>query len=141
MSDIAMGDIPGIHQAAVRHIAVGTTDATRKDVIFRAPFACLITGVSWIPDVAVTGADTNSRNLNINDEGLAGIGDAEIANIDFASGQDAVALDELAVTMSSANHALQDGDVLTAEWEKVGTGLAAPAGMFVIYYKANPAEG
>lgn len=130
-----MADIPGQHVEKVRTIVVGTSDATRLDAIFRALFDCRITAVSYIPDAAITGADTNTRHVNILDRGLDGAGTTEIANKDYTSGIDATALNEEVIVMSLPNHALSQGDVLAVQWEEIGTGIGAPAGMFVVFYE------
>lgn len=138
MSDKKLGDIPGIHTATARTPAIGTSDATSKSVIFRAPFDCRISAIKFIPDTAITGADTNTRHLNIQDEGAAGTGDAEIANKDYTDGVDVTALVADDITMSSANHQLTEGDILTAEFEEIGTGQALPAGLIVVEFDADP---
>lgn len=141
MSERAMGDIPGQHVEKCRTIVVGTSDATRLDCIFRAPFNCQITAVSYIPDAAITGADTNTRHVNILDRGLDGLGVTEIANKDYTSGIDATALNEEVIVMSLPNHVLTEGDVLAVQWEEIGTGIGAPAGMFVVFYRPDPDNG
>ncbi len=141
MSDRAMGDIPGQHVEKCRTIVVGTSDITRLDTIFRAPFNCQITAVSYIPDAAITGADTNTRHVNIVDRGLDGLGTDEIANKDYTNGVDATALNEEVLTMTSLNHVLSEGDVVAAEFEEIGTGIGVPAGMFVIFYRPDPDNG
>src|SRR5688572_4266642 len=53
--------------AALPAVATGT-DA---DVaVFVAPFDCTVTAVTYVANATITGADTNSRTLNLRNKGL-----------------------------------------------------------------------
>lgn len=107
--------------------------ATEARVLFTAPRACKITNVSVTPDVASTGDNTNTTNLNIINKGAAGAGTTEIGNLDLATGTDLVAYDEKAITITAT--ALAEGDVVAIQFEKVGTGvLVGPCVAKVTWY-------
>jgi len=95
--------------------------ATQDYPVFVAPKACLISAVSITPATAVTGADTNSRNLNLD------IPDGtEVANVDYASGTDEVTMTPRALYSAAAGTAMAAGGIMAIESEKAGTGLALP---------------
>ena len=120
-----LGDIPGEHvqEQTIESVAAG--DATELQTVFVAPFDCKVTGVSIIADAAVTGDDTNTKNLNIQDRGSDGAGTTEITNLDLANGVDLVAHDEKVIG-SGLSTSMLVGEALALQIEKVGTGGAIP---------------
>jgi len=104
--------------------------ATESYPIFSAPFACSITAIKINPITAVTGADTNTTHLNIDDAS------GEIADLDLTSGNDLTANVDNTITISTAT-TLTKGQNLELEFEKIGSGLAVPASLMVIEYDAN----
>lgn len=114
--------------AALPAVATGT-DA---DVaVFVAPFDCTVTAVTYVANATITGADTNSRTLNLRNKGLTGAGSTAVASKAFTSGVNATAFDETSLTLSgtAANLDLAAGDVLALQSDSVGTGLADPGGL------------
>lgn len=113
--------------------------ATEQRALFTAPRACVVTAVSITPDVASTGDNTNTTNLNIVNKGAAGVGTTEVANLDLALATDLVAYDEkdipLNATYLASGVALAAGSVLTVQFEKAGTGvLVGPGQMKITWY-------
>lgn len=110
--------------------------ATEVHPIFRAPFACIIPtdGVNVVPQADVTGDDTNTKYLNIQNRGSAGTGTTEIGHLDLATGVDLVDFDSKNIPLTAAV-TLAAGDVLAVQVEKVGTGVLLPNLHFVITYK------
>ena len=86
-----------------------------------------VTGVTYMPDAAITGANTNTRNVQLVNVTQ---GNLVIANLQFNSGVNGVEGAESALALSGtpANLIVNLGDVL--EWQSlhVGTGLADPGG-------------
>ena len=78
-------DIPGTHYVFVHLHAAVVGVATAIHDLFVPPFAGNLLAVDLYPSLAVSGTDTNSRNLNLR------IATTEIANVDFESGTDEVA--------------------------------------------------
>ena len=108
--------------------------ATAYVAVWRAPYKCRVTGMGYVPIAAVTGADTESRNLNV-DLGSTG---AEVANIDLELGTDLTAKDDnaLTITASGGYVDLEEGATLLLESELVGTtGLAVGLGDWTVTYK------
>jgi hypothetical protein len=115
--------------AAVVPAAATAVDADTP--VFVAPFDCTVTAVTYVASAAITGADTNSRTLNLRNKGLTGGGSTAVASKAFTSGVNAVAFDETSLTLSgtAANLDLAAGDVLALQSDSVGTGLADPGGL------------
>lgn len=134
----AQRGLAGIHSrvhVTPSHLAA---TATEEYPVFVAPFPCLITGLAIIPQAAVTGADTNTTHLNVKNKGSAGSGTTEIANKDLVSGTNLAAFDLNTITLTgtTAQKTLAEGDVLSLEFEKVGTGLLVPSGMLQVSFEA-----
>lgn len=92
-----------------------------------APFAGKVTSVSVICPSKLTGADTNSRTYKLINKGAAGEGTTVVAEKAFASGTNANANDETALTLGEAKKlVVAEGDVLALESLHVGEGLADP---------------
>lgn len=106
--------------------------------VFVADKALTITGVSWVPAAAVTGAATNNFSINARNRGTAGAGTTDVTTAKtYASGTDSVAFDAEALTLSTtaADLNMAVGEVLTIERLINGTGLAMPDGLVEVAYK------
>jgi hypothetical protein len=111
--------------------AVGTAGNDATTVLFQAPFACTVTLVNYVPASAITGANTNTRLVELVNKGQAGSGTTQVASIQFNSGVNAAADDEKAVTLSgtAANLVLAAGDTVIWNSTHVGTGITDPGGL------------
>lgn len=128
MSKYLQGDVIGhefLTQAFVP--ATAAADATIGHPVFIAPRDVEILEVSIIPQAAVTGADTNTKHLNLRNRGADGTGTTELANYDLTSGNNLSNHDEKSLYAPTTPLAIADGVVLQLEVEKIGTGLATPA--------------
>lgn len=101
-------------------------------IIGRAGFAGTVTEVTYTPEAAITGANTETRTFNLINKGTAGTGSTLVATLAMVSGVNGVAFDEKTITLSAtaANLAVADGDILA--WTSVhsgSTGLADPGGL------------
>jgi len=119
-----------------------TTTAMSTNATFRgafvAPAACTLTNAYLVPHVAITGADTNTFHVNLQDRGAAGSGTDEIANLDFVSGTDAAILNNLSFgTLSATHKVLAAGDVVAVQMEKIGDGQASPRLSIVLAYQLD----
>ena len=128
-------DIPGSHRHQVSVIAHAAATATENIPIWEVPFDCVITDIKIIPATDITGQDTNTTHVNFDDRAADGSGSTEIDNFDFVSGTDATSGDALSGATTDVN--IDADDVLALQYEKVGTGLAIPALLVVIDYKAR----
>lgn len=127
-------NLPGSQIYQVHMPAAAAADATAYLGLFRVPFKSRLKSLKYIPLTDVVGADTNSANLNVDNQDHA-TPNTEIANLDMtAAGGTITGGDGKAFTLSStsADLDLAEGDVLRFEREKVGTGLATAAGCIVI---------
>lgn len=115
-------------EEGVPAVAQGASDDT---VIGQAPFAGTVTAVQYVPEAAITGAATNNRTISLVNKGQAGTGTTIVATLTFASGTNATANNEVAITLSAtaADLVIAEGDTL--QWRSVfnGTGIADPGGI------------
>jgi hypothetical protein len=104
--------------------------AANASAVIRSPFAGTITGVTYAPVAAITGANTNTRAVSVVNHAQDGSGSNTAATLQFNSGINAAAFDEKAITLSgtAANLVVAEGDVLEIKSVAVGTGLADPGG-------------
>jgi hypothetical protein len=111
--------------------AVSTAGNDDDTIIGKAPFDCTVTAVEYISETAITGAATNNRTISLINKGQAGSGTAVVASLNFASGVNAPAADEKAVTLSAtpADLVLAAGDTLLWRSLHIGTGIADPGGL------------
>lgn len=111
--------IPGTAQASDAVYVVG-----------EAMFDGTVTMVSYTPVSDITGADTDSRSINVHNRGDDGDGTTEMASIDFVADTDAAQYDETLLTLSSTDGAtdVSKGDIITVQSLHVGSGLADPGG-------------
>jgi len=117
--------------------AAGAADVTKSTPVFTAPDNCKVLQVQIVTQAAITGANTNSMNLNLINKGAAGIGATELGHIDFVSGTNSVAFDGkdlVADTAIASATELTAGDVLAVEREKVGSGLAMPEVLVIVTF-------
>lgn len=95
-----------------------------------APFDGTVTAVTFTPEAAITGDNTNTRSLLLHNKGQAGAGTTVVATLAFTTGNNGVAFDEKAFTLSAVAGAttVAEGNIL-AVVETVGaSGLANPGG-------------
>lgn len=126
-----MSTAPYLHrmEAVVPGMATAGTDDSVT--LGRAPFAGTVSSVTYTPDAAITGANTNTRAVRLRNRGQAGAGTTIVAELQFDAGVNATAFDEKVIPLSgtAANLVVAEGDIL--EWfsDAVGTGLADPGGL------------
>lgn len=122
MSRNAQGDHPGYQQDHfVTLPAHAAADATHKKEIFVADRACRVKKVDIYPSLGVTGADTNTTHLNV----LHGA--TEKANYDLILGNNLTVNAKKALYAPATPLAVAAGELLSLQFEKVGTGLLVPA--------------
>lgn len=100
-----------------------------------APFAGTVTRVAYVPAATITGANTESRTLQLFNRGTDGSGTVKVAELAMVSAVNAAADDARAITIITAVSAnvVAAGDVL--EWKSLhvgATGLADPGGLVIV---------
>lgn len=105
--------------------------------IGEAPFAATVTRAAYVPASTITGANTESRTLQLFNRGSDGSGTTKVAELALTSGVNAAADDAKAVTVITASSAnvVAAGDVL--EWKSLhvgSTGLADPGGLAIVEF-------
>lgn len=118
------------------------TASSQNTVAMEAQFQGTVTGVTYVPSAAITGAATNNRTVALVNKGAAGSGSTSIASLTFASGTNASANVETAVTLSgtAANLNVAAGDVLQWQSTANGTGLADPGGLVRVTISRTSAQ-
>jgi len=132
MAQTTSGAVPIVRVLPVQVPALGAT--TTGSYIARAPFAGVVSSVKYVPIVAVTGADTNTRTLAVTNKGLGGAGSTAVASLALVSGANLVAFDENALTnnATAANLVVAEGDILSYTSTYAASGLADPGGTLFI---------
>lgn len=119
-------------QANCASVAAGSDLETK---LGEAPFAGTVTRVVYLPASTITGANTDSRTLQLFNRGSDGSGTTKVAELAMISGVNATADDDKAITVITAASAnvVAAGDVL--EWKSLhvgSTGLADPGGLVIV---------
>lgn len=110
-------------------VASAAANADASGRYIKAPFAGRVTAASVITAAGITGANTDSRTIQLFNRGQAGSGTTLVASKAFTSGVNTTADDETALTLSAtaADLVVAEGDVLELVSLHVGsTGLAGP---------------
>lgn len=105
--------------------------ADKSITLGEAPYAGTVTGITYAPDAAITGANTETRTLTVVNKGQAGAGTTVIGTLAYISGVNGVAFDERAFTLSAVSGAttVAESDILAFVSTHGGsTGLADPGG-------------
>jgi len=124
---------PRRHTIKIQVPAV-TTVGNSASYPVKVPEAGVVAGVSYAPTSAQSGANTNSRTLNVINKGQAGAGSTSVASLALVSGTNLAAFVPSTITLSgtAANLVVAAGDVLQVQSLSVGTGIADPGGEFEI---------
>lgn len=95
-----------------------------------ARFTGKVTAVTYTPEAAATGDNTNARTFTLVNKGTAGSGTTVIATLALTTGVNLVAFDEKAATVSAtaADLLVTQGDVLAWVSTHTGTGVVDPGG-------------
>ncbi len=116
-------------QTRQTEVAAAAQAADVSGAYVKAPFAGSVTAAAIIASAAITGANTDSRTVQLHNRGQAGSGTTLVASKAFTTGVNAAADDETALTLSAVADAtdVAEGDILEFTSLHVGDGLAAPA--------------
>ncbi|MBI4250997.1 MAG: hypothetical protein HY618_00925 [Candidatus Tectomicrobia bacterium] len=129
-------DVPGTYDMQAHIEPTAAADASKTHVVFLAPAAVKLEKVKVIPGAAVTGANTNTKHLNLINRGTNGAGAAEIANRDLVLGTDiGVAGVDLYAPASPLE--LAQGAQIGLQIEQIGTGQALPPLAVVVEFSPN----
>jgi hypothetical protein len=109
------------------------TASTAINPCAEAPFDGVILSCQYTPQAAITGVNTNTRQLRLVNRGQAGAGTTALALIQFNAGTNGVAFDEVDLTLQGTPTVAQ-GDILAWESNAIGTGLADPGGRVQITF-------
>jgi hypothetical protein len=117
--------------SAVVSIPVAAAAAAADDAgnYVVAPFAGVLSAAEIIPAATLTGANTESRTVQVHNRGQAGAGTTLMASKAFVSGVNAPIEDATSLTLSAtaADLVVAAGDVIEVTSLHVGaTGLAGP---------------
>jgi len=95
-----------------------------------ARFTGKVTAVTYTPEAAATGDNTNARTFTLVNKGTNGSGATVIATLALTTGVNLVAFDEKAATLTAtaADLLVTAGDVLSWVSTHTGTGVVDPGG-------------
>lgn len=95
-----------------------------------AKFKGKLTSVTYVPEAAATGDNTNARSFTLVNKGAAGVGTTVMATLALLTGVNLVAFDEKAATLSAtaADLLFEQGDELAWVSTHTGTGVVDPGG-------------
>lgn len=118
---------------------VATAGNSLNTTVLVVPRDGTVTSVTYTPPSAVTGANTNTRSVNLVNKGQAGAGNVVIATLQFNSGVDAAASVPRTITLSGTpgNLTVTAGDVLQWQSTAVGTGITDPGGLVTVGMSAK----
>lgn len=124
-----------------RRVTIDALGATtdRNVSIAQAPFAGVVAGATFTPDANITGATSTKRTLTVENRGSDGSGTTVIGTLDFITGVNGVAYDELAFTLSAtaANLVVAAEDVIALKETHASTGLANPGGLIELTFSRS----
>lgn len=111
--------VPGVTIAATDSFSLG-----------KSPVGGTVTAITYTPDAAATGDNTNARTFTVVNKGAAGAGTTVIGTLALTTGINLVAFDEKAFTLSVVSGAttVAAGDVLALVSTATGTGVVDPGG-------------
>lgn len=106
-----------------------------------ARFKGKLASVTYTPEAAATGDNTNARTFTLVNKGVAGSGTTVMATLALTTGVNLVAFDEKAATLSAtaADLLFEQGDELAWVSTHTGTGVVDPGGAVVV--KGNRVQG
>lgn len=124
-------DIAGEKYDTVSFGAVTANTTTNYVAIWTAKHNVYITKVEVVFTDAITGANTNTFHLNLDDDDQS----TELGTIDFISGTDAVAgdLNEL-YAPTAPGKSRDSGTSISLENEDIGSGINMPEGNMIVTY-------
>jgi hypothetical protein len=114
-----------------------TIAATDSFALEPARFAGKVTSVTYTPEAASTGDNTNKRVYTLVNKGQSGVGTTVIATLDLITGVNLVAFDEKAATLSAtaADLVVAEGDELAWVSTATASGLVDPGGVVKVIGK------
>lgn len=111
-------------------LAAASANADASGCYVEAPFDGTVSNVQITPATTVTGANTDSRTIEVRNRKQDGSGNVLVASKAFTSGVNATADTETVITLTAtaADLVVAKGDILEVNSLHVGsTGLAGPA--------------
>lgn len=123
-----------VHTADIAAVAGGSTDEVP---IFRAPFRCIVTAVSYVPRANITANGTNYFTGIIRNR-ASGAGTTTVASRAWsATNSTAHTPEAFTLSATEADLYLAEDDVVSFQKTEAGSGLAMPAASVRIKYRAR----
>ncbi len=107
-------------QTVIPPVAAATASTTFPVLVAASGQPLLVSRVSIVPGAAVTGANSNTKHVNVLDNAT------ELTTLELTLGTDLTSLTERAIYSPTTPRTLDAGDVLSVQVEQVGTGQALP---------------
>src|SRR4051812_27873407 len=95
-----MADTAPLVEKLVATVPAVAAASDGDQTVGEAPFAGTVTSVSYTPEAAITGANTEPPTFTLVNKGQSGAGTTVVATLAMTSGVNGVAFDEKAATLS-----------------------------------------
>jgi hypothetical protein len=89
-----MADTAPLVEKLVATVPAVAAASDGDQTVGEAPFAGTVTNVTYTPEAAITGANTETRTFTLVNKGAAGAGTTVVATLAMTSGVNGVAFDE-----------------------------------------------
>lgn len=124
---------------AVSYAGTAADDADGWMCVFKAPVAGSVTAAYFMPAVAVTGHDSNRRDIDLFRASPTGTFGNRMANYDFTAAAGAFTHNQVTLTLSAtpADVALAEGDYVLFKSDYNGTGATDIVGLVVVEFTPN----
>ena len=128
-----LGDIAGTHQTQASIVTSSADASTGSWVVFRAPFACRVKQLSFVPAAAIVANSASYFTLDIQNAGSAGTGTTSLVTT-YSSTAAVAVNDEQIWTLSTtdATISLASGDVLFLKKTVTNGGNFFPPALLVL---------
>ena len=124
-------------QVAVPTVALGSDD---DQVVWlnKTGAKVRLTAVTYTPETAVTGNDTNNLKLQLRNKGLLGVGAVAVTAVkEYDTGTDLVAFkpDDIPLSATLADRDVDVGEVVALDKTETGSGLPLPEGVLTLEFQ------
>lgn len=117
-----------LESVIVPPVAAATTSTTFPVLVAPAGQPLFVHRVSVVAGAAITGANSNTKHVNVLDNAT------ELTTLELVSGTNVASLTETALYAPATPRTLDAGDVLSVQVEQVGSGQALPPLFVTVEY-------
>lgn len=123
-----LGNTSHLVQTVIGPVAAATASTTFPVLTALSGQPLLVKRVSITPGAGVTGANSNTKHINVLDNST------ELTSLELVLGTDLTTLTDRELYAPTSPRTLDAGDVLSVQVEQVGSGLAIPPLLVTVEY-------